>query len=523
MENQKENQIMITVIGKESTYTLPYNKEVSLMDAINQQGYAISASCAGRGTCGKCKIQLLEGELEITVSDKEKLLNKELEQGYRLSCKAFPEADCTVRLVAAGEEEFEVVTNHAIMMSDTAEHSEEDYAIAIDIGTTTIAICLIGLKSGSILHSYTTVNKQRAYGADVISRIKASTEGKQELLRECIRKDLLEGIKSVITEGNILSEKVRKIVIAGNTTMVHLLMGYSCKTLGSYPFTPVNIDKIELPFQEVIGLEYPDIPVVILPGISTYVGGDIVAGLLMSDFDLAEKPCLLIDLGTNGEMAIGNRDRILVCSTAAGPAFEGGNISCGVGSIAGAICKFHLEDRKISYDTIGKKSPIGICGTGVIELTAELVKNELVDETGLMEEEYFEEGFPAAEDEKGNQILFTQKDVREIQLAKSAIRAGAETLIKLYGISYEEIDTVYLAGGFGYKINMEKALQIGLLSQKLSAKIKAIGNSSLGGAIRYILDASADERMDSILRSADEIQLSNDKYFNEQYIEHMFF
>ena len=521
--NGQENEIRITVVGQGGRKELQYQKNRSLMEAINQNGYAISASCAGRGTCGKCKIQLIEGELEITTSDREKLSERELQQGYRLSCKAYPKKTCTVKLLTAGETEFEVVTENTMTGMEEELPSEDGYGIAIDIGTTTIAICLIGLTSGKLLHSYTTVNKQRAHGADVISRIKASNEGKREMLKECIQMDLLEGIKCVITKGGISKELVKEIVIAGNTTMGHLLMGYSCEKLGVYPFTPVNIDAIKLPFVEVIGPEYPDIPVTILPGISTFVGGDIAAGLLASNFDHIEKPCLFIDLGTNGEMAIGNRNKIIVCSTAAGPAFEGGNISCGVGSIAGAICNINIQKGQITYETISNKPPVGICGTGVIELTAELVKNELVDETGLFLDEYFENGFEVTKDFQGNAIVFSQKDVREIQLAKAAIRAGVETLIKLYGITYEDIDTVYLAGGFGYKINRIKALEIGLIPQELSHRIMAIGNSSLGGAIKYLLDKTARERLDKIIQTSEEIQLSNQEYFNKKYIEHMYF
>ncbi|MBH1941283.1 DUF4445 domain-containing protein [Mobilitalea sibirica] len=231
----------------------------------------------------------------------------------------------------------------------------------------------------------------------------------------------------------------------------------------------------------------------------------------------------LVDLGTNGEMAVGNKDRILVSSAAAGPAFEGGNISCGVGSIAGAICDIEINKEGNRLQTIADQPPIGICGTGVVALVFELLQSKLSDATGLLCEEYFEQGYPVAADPQGREILFTQKDMREFQMAKAAIRAGIETLVRCHGITFDEIDTVYLAGGFGYQMNLEKAFGVGLLPKELSGKIKAVGNSALGGAVKYLAGESASARVDHILGVSGEISLSNETDFNDLYIKHMFF
>ncbi len=540
---RKGKIITVSVLGRGSTILLAYDGSVDLLTALLAQGIYVSAACGGKGTCGKCKIRVVAGELKITSSDLAKFSEKELEEGYRLACKAYPKSACTIRIVSGDETDFEVVSDivEGIIpqgkkgeISDQTKESydqtkkscsdqaEEGYAFAIDIGTTTVAISLINLATKQIIKTYTTINKQRAYGADVISRMKASMEGKKEELRQSIRKDLLEGIKSLVEENQVDRSKILRIAIAGNTTMGHLLLGYSCETLGVYPFTPVNIDRIELPFADVFGSDYLTAQVILLPGISTFVGGDIVAGLLTCGFDKDDKPYLLIDLGTNGEMAIGNKDKILVASTAAGPAFEGGNISCGVGSIAGAICGVRIGDTT-TFDTIGQKPPIGICGTGVIELASELLKAELIDETGLLCEEYFDTGYVLAKDNQGNEISLTQRDIRELQMAKSAIRAGAETLMRRYEVSYDGIDKVYLAGGFGYKINLEKAINIGLLPEELNGKIIAIGNSSLSGAVNYLIDEEAPKRMDHIKALSSEVHLSNDADFNDLYIEFMAF
>lgn len=266
-----------------------------------------------------------------------------------------------------------------------------------------------------------------------------------------------------------------------------------------------------------------DAQIILLPGISTYVGADISAGMLSCGFDKAEKPSLLIDLGTNGEMGVGCKDRIMVTSTAAGPAFEGGNISWGMGSVKGAICGVEIDGDKVKVNTIGDKPPIGLCGTGVIETVSELLKAELIDETGMLDEDYFDDGYPLAKTPDGDEIVFTQQDVREIQLAKSAVRAGVETLLLRYGIGYEDVDKVYLAGGFGYKINLDKAISIGLLPEELHDKIEAVGNSSLGGTVVYLTEEDAAERMERIIGASEEIGLSTDKDFNRFYTDYMFF
>ncbi len=297
-------------------------------------------------------------------------------------------------------------------------------------------------------------------------------------------------------------------------------MGYSCETLGVYPFKPVNIDTIQISYQELFKDDSQDCPVVIYPGISTYVGGDIVAGLYALEFAKREKPAVLIDLGTNGEMAIGCRDRILTASTAAGPAFEGGNITCGTGSVPGAICGAVFQDGQMKVETINGARPSGICGTGIIDVIYELKKAEIIDETGRMEEPYFAEGILLSEE---GGLRFYQKDVREIQLAKAAVRAGLETLAARYGISCGEVDRFYIAGGFGYKMNIHKAADIGLLPAECEDRIEAVGNSCLQGSVKYLLDPGAQKETETLRAMAGELPLSNDKKFQELYMEYMYF
>lgn len=512
----------VIVKERDKTYTLMLKERRSILEGLLEHGTYLSAVCGGKGSCGKCKIRLLEGELGVTESDKKVFSQRELDMGYRLSCKAYPSERVVIEAAFQSEEEFEILSAYG-SAEEGRSLADEEAVIAIDIGTTTIALQLLGKNSARVMNTYAAINRQRAYGADVISRIKASSEGKREELKKSIREDLTQGIRHLVEGSKIDKGLVKEIAIAGNTTMGHLLMGYDCQGLGVYPFTPVNIGRIEGRYSEILADDYLDVSVTILPGISTYVGGDITAGMLRCGFDRRDKCAVLIDLGTNGEMAMGKKDKILVTSTAAGPAFEGGNIQWGMGSVPGAISGVQIENGKAVLRTIGDKLPIGLCGTGVIETVAELVKGGLVDDSGLLDEDYFEEGYPLARTEQGETIVFTQKDVREIQLAKSAVRAGLETLILRYGVPREKIETVYLAGGFGFKLDIAKAIAIGMLPEEFSDRIKTVGNSSLGGAAEFLTDPRGRDRIEEIVQVSREVNLSSDKEFNEFYMDAMFF
>lgn len=522
---RKPSPVKITVRQGSEESVLVLEPGKSLMDGLLQNGYYISAFCGGKGRCGKCRIRVLKGNAEITPEDRRTFTKEELAKGWRLSCMAFPLEDWEIAFQLEDEQQFEILGGRK---TDPRKASlpESEYDIAADIGTTTIAMELIGKDSGKVLHTVTAINSQRVYGADVITRIKASVDGRKQDLQESIRKDLRTGIRRLLQEAGVKSGKVGRIILSGNTTMGHLLMGYDCTTLGVYPFTPVNLDFITGTVREILGDQEEhteQAQVVLLPGISTYVGGDIVSGLYACGFYQEEEICLLVDLGTNGEMALGNQEKILVTSTAAGPAFEGGNITWGMGSVPGAICSAKLDGEKAVLKTIQDREPEGICGTGVVEIASELVKEELVDETGLLDEAYFESGFPLGIAPDGRQIVFTQKDVREIQLAKAAIRAGMETLILRYGITKDQVKKVYLAGGFGYKLDKEKAVEIGMFPEEFLDRIETVGNSSLEGAADYLLDEEAEAKINRIRAVSKEIPLSADKDFNELYMDFMFF
>jgi len=470
--------------------TVSVTPDKTLHKILINQGIQIPHPCGGNGTCGKCVVSTSAGN--------------------KLSCQALAED---------GMEIYPQTSKENMVILDTYESCRSfeydrgaGYGVAIDIGTTTIAFELIDLKDGSRKATHSIANSQRSIGADVVTRIKKANEGALARLHSYIISDIKLGLAK-FSDCNISA-----VSIAGNTTMLHLLLNLSCETLGSFPFTPVEIDMKECKLSDVFGVG-DDTTLYILPGISTFVGADISAGILCCHAN-KEKPSLLIDLGTNGEMALFSSDKILVTSTAAGPAFEAGNISCGTASIPGAIASIRYlpKDNVFMYETISNEPPIGICGTGVVEMVAQLVKNNLVDETGRLDDSYFDSGIEIAPG-----ITFTQKDVREIQLAKSALRSGVEILLDVAGYGYNDIDKVYLAGGFGHRINLDSAIDLGLIPHELQEKIVTVGNTSLGGAAHVLTSTSAADNIKKIGKQAKEVNLSTHPKFNDLFMEYMMF
>lgn len=420
-------------------------------------------------------------------------------------CSKCPHTDCPRRSNTKNER-FEILSGYAYKPC----LKEGDSAVCIDIGTTTVAFELITDKG--TLKTYKTINPQRRFGLDVLSRIEASNRGRGDELASLIRYTLVNGYKELTNDFG----DTKKIVIAGNTAMVHMLLNKSCKTLGEYPFASEYLRTLKTTFDKLTDTACAPVETVVYGGISPFVGGDIVSGLYMCDFDKSDSVNVFVDLGTNGEMAVGNSSALLATSTAAGPAFEGGRISCGIGSVDGAVCGVDLDTGTLK--TIGNKPPAGLCGTGIIELTAELLDAGIIDETGLLPDDYFVNGYRLSGD-----IVFTQEDIRQVQMAKSAVKVGIETLVREYGTSLDKIDTFYLAGGFAYGLSIEKACRIGLLPKEVLGKTKILGNSSLGGCAKYCSQQDADSRIEHIKSIAKEFSLAVSDGFEEEYLKNMNF
>lgn len=575
--------VTLTVVDADRRQRISANPTQSIMTALSAHGLRIHSPCGGRGTCGKCKIHLSSGQVtqqghiagdlflaclthpltdcEIDIRSAQETAYQAVtafqtgvvkpDSGFHIMEIAFTAADWQVgdsltRLInrQLGHEHtysLKVLRKLAfIKHRDKAEASVEKLVIrgtqivdilprdaerllglAIDIGTTTLALSLVDLCSGAVIKSYSYLNNQRRYGADVISRIQYSIEQDAAALHASICTDIVKGVRELDAQTR---ETIVHVAITGNTAMLHFLLGLPAGTLGHYPFQPITTEGQEFPFEELFGDSALDCPVTILPGISAFVGADVTAGLLQCGFADTDKIRVLMDIGTNGEIAIGNKHRILCLSTAAGPAFEGANITCGTGSVDGAIASFRIADGLPVYTTIHDAKPAGICGSGVIDIMAACVQNRVVNSTGRFDQQrYPDNRLPVTQTEQGEGIYFTQKDVRELQLAKSAVRAGLEVLLTAYGCSYNAVDAVYLAGSFGRYISVDSAVAIGLLPGELRSKVRTVDNSALGGTVKYLLAQSSQQTIRELLAVSSYLDLAADSHFNEQFIAYMEF
>lgn len=510
-------------------------QQKNLLEMLQEKNEYISAPCNGNGICGKCIVRYKSGATEPTKQDREFLSEKQLEQGYRLACQSYPTEEYKVEIPEL-EETIEVLSQWENqrteeILKNTAEGTAEKtenaiYGICIDIGTTTLAALLVNLKTEADCQTAVSVNHQRTYGADVISRIDASNNGKKWEMQRCIRQDLQKLVGELAEKEGIHVAQIQRIVIAGNTTMCHLLRGFSCETLGVAPFLPVDLSWMEGSAADFLGMKELDTKVVILPGISAFVGADIMAGIAKMNMHRSEGYHLLLDIGTNGEMVLGNCRHMYVTSTSAGPAFEGGNISCGMASIPGVISHVFMEETgKAGFQVIGetdgenkKQQAIGICGTGMIDLVYELREHQMIDEHGTYSDLYFDTGYELAE-----KVKFTQNDIRELQMAKAAIRAGVDILVKKAGITFDEVDNCYLAGGFGTKIDIKKAAGIGLIPKELEMKTIPAGNTVLAGTKEVLLSRISKEELEKIQTMADVINLAEENDFEEMYLSYMDF
>jgi len=482
-------------------YIIPNKPGKNLLDILRRDGIFIDAACNGNGTCGKCTVVTPTAKI--------------------LACKTTIDASffgMEITIPSKNNSASIVNTYERLHPIECNRNSTLPYGLAVDIGTTTIAIELLDIKTGERLAATSLVNSQREFGADVITRILSATTGAQAELNKRIKQDICTAILHILDTGSISATEISLIVIAGNTTMLHLLLNYPCDSLGVAPFTPLFLDMKKFAFNMLFGSNPTlNCEVIILPGMSTFVGADISAGLLCAGWMNSKGFNLLIDLGTNGEMALfSDNGQVLVTSTAAGPALEAGNISKGMASVAGAIAKvnYNPETNVFINETIASAEPIGICGTGVVDIAAELIRYGLVDEAGSIESG--EDEISIAPD-----ITFTQRDIREVQLAKSAVRAGLEILLNTAGTTYSHLENVFLAGGFGYKINLQNAATLGIIPQEIIDKVIVLGNSSLGGAAQVLLDTNSENDIQKLTTIAQEIDLATHPKFSNLFIEYM--
>jgi len=437
-----------------------------------------------------------------------------------------------------------VLMDNKLIAVEQGNTTDDIFGIAVDIGTTTIAAYLYNLADGRKVDVYSLLNPQRKFGADVLSRIEYTSDSKKAA--DEMNKAIIKCINHIIAHftkvNRIKRSRIYTIVFVGNTTMVHFLMNITAKNIAVSPFVPVTTLLHKFRAKE-LGININRYGyAIVFPSVSGYIGADIVAGVLSSGMYSDEKVSLLIDIGTNGEIVLGNNKWMYSCSTAAGPAFEGANIRNGVGGIKGAIDKVHFFE-KLELTTIGNENAVGLCGSGIVDAAAVMLKNGIMDETGRLAGDDEMASIPeilrsrltdidglkaflllkAEETAIDNDIAITQKDIRELQNAKAAIAAGIKTLVKRAGIALSEIDRVYLAGGFGSYIDIDSALIIGLLPSQLKGKIESIGNSAGSGAVEGLLNTGMLKESEKIKSRIEYVELSASPDFVDEYVQNMLF
>lgn len=492
--------VKIKIISHDNIQVIESDKGISLLNILRNNGYNIYAPCGGKGTCGKCTVKV-SGEGEV------------------ISCNYFPEKN--VEVILPRDDEANILVHQTEYLEDlpfsggpTQYYSSNPYGVAIDIGTTTLVFYFVSLITGRIEKISSALNNQMRYGADIISRINYCQEhetGLTELQNSVvgvINKEL--DVFRKRTKENLDPADFVRVVIAGNTTMLHLLLGEDPVSIALAPFKPKFLEK-QIKKGGSTGLKInPEAELITLPCLAAFVGADILAGL--SALKSIYRNYLFLDIGTNGEIALVKDGAIMTCATAAGPAFEGTNISCGMAAVHGAISGFSGPDN---YQVIGSGKPSGICGSGIVDIVAYLLRTGLIDGTGLLKETF------AISSE--NKIEVTQQDIREIQLAKSAIYSGIRILMNISGSSFNDAEALFLAGGFGNYINIKSAIEIGLLPSEMKDRIYPVGNSAGIGALQYLKSDEFEDRINQTLKNSRYVELSNFDEFTTEFALNMDF
>ena len=466
--------------------------------------------CGGHGKCGKCKVIAVGALSEITDAERHQLSAEELAGGVRLACLTRAEGAC--RVETRRERATEQIVSNGVLPRFSARPAFLQYGVAVDIGTTTLVARLYDAK-GSELAETSRLNPQQRWGADVISRIEAALRGEADALAKAIRHDLDEMLGELVQKANLPPKSMDGVVITGNTVMLSLLVGESVEPFSHAPFDAKRLfgETLTAETLELSNL-LPTAPIYLPPCISAFVGADTTCAILATALTSGDLPVMLADIGTNGEMALWNKGRLTVCSTAAGPAFEGVGISMGMRGAEGAIDQVVLANGALLTHVIGNAAPKGICGSGLVDAVACMLETEVLDESGYLEDEPYVLQEPVA---------LTGQDVRMLQLAKSAICAGLMTLMENGEIPTAEISALYVAGGFGNYLNPKSAARIGLLPKHLAGRAKAIGNAALSGAAMLLLNLEFRAEVETLARSAITLDLSSNPVFSDFYMSGM--
>jgi uncharacterized 2Fe-2S/4Fe-4S cluster protein (DUF4445 family) len=478
---------------------------VALQDILPE--YGVEFPCGGQAQCKGCRIKVLSGNIPLTPGQEQILSPEECAAGWRLACRSTAGNDLTIELAQW----------EAVILADESTFAftpREGLGIAVDVGTTTLAAQILDLATGNVLAVRTALNAQAKHGADIMSRIGFAVAGKGlAVLTGLIREEIGRMAEELLRESGRERGTLREIVLVGNTAMHHLFSGIDCTPLSRYPFEPERDGLMTFTSRD-LGWTLGATPSIrFLPCLGGFVGSDILAGVIATNLYRSNEPVCLIDLGTNGEIVIGAGGRLLCCSTAAGPAFEGARISMGMRAVTGAIAEVQRDGNQIVCRTFGNGTPRGICGSGLVDAAAVLLDLDRVSFRGRIAGG----GEPIV---LAGEVALTQTDIRELQLAKGAIAAGIRILLRELQLEQGDIRTVYLAGAFGNYVKKASAHRIGLLPFSPDT-ITSSGNTALRGAKRMLFDDA--DSVEALAGRIEHISLHAHRDFQDIYVDEMSF
>jgi uncharacterized 2Fe-2S/4Fe-4S cluster protein (DUF4445 family) len=548
---------------------LPFNQHVTLntdesvLEALRRGGFEIEGPCNGQGICGKCRIRVEPSEKVPQTPHRRISEADSREKGIRLACRLIPQTDITLHLpddfsVDARILEGEHLSDIEIMPAAVVSHNgsfrmhyaggdkgvelkgwKPEYSpkgLAIDIGTTTLVMTMFCLQTGRQLSTASSINPQTKFGHDVVSRIQmGSTRQGLADLAGAVRQELNRLIAETCRKSRAVSDEILDAAIGGNTTMLELAAAINPEPLGHLPFK-VDIRGGVAQAPARFGLDMNSAGKIYIPPIvHAFVGSDLTAGVLACGSLEKKKPTLFVDIGTNGEMGLNSGERYIVTSTAAGPAFEGMGVTCGIRAVPGAVESAYYTGEDIEFKTIENKAARGICGSGIIDTMAALLRARVIDPGGRMKKPSEADGIDAPiagrlqllDDHPvfkiADGVYFSQADIRQIQLAKGAIRTGIDMLLAEAGVTPEELNEVILAGAFGYHLRPESLAKIGLIPRQVARKVRFAGNTSKTGSAMLLLNNSLRAYLEKKVANIEHLPLAEKMSFQDLFVENLNF
>lgn len=539
---------MVTINIKSLNKHVACESGQSLMTALNHGGVFVDNPCNGKGTCGKCKVKIIEGAIKgVCETEKRFLSSEELDSGIRLSCMIYPQNDLALELLQE-ETLHKILTSGKVpnfpykpaLSQEIIDSNEDAYGVAVDIGTTTVVAVLVNLLTGEELEVASMINPQKQYGLDVLTRITYAMENPDLAcgqLQGAIVVGLNELVNQLVEKESISKKHLHEIVVSANTTMLHMLLGVDSTVIGKSPYTPNFIDAQKLKASDIGLTVDKNTLLYCLPSVSAYIGSDIVAGVYACDLHRKKNTSLFIDIGTNGEIVLLHDGKLMSCSCAAGPALEGMNISAGMRAQVGAIEEISIKENVIKTEVIGDVPGVGLCGSGILATLRELLKTGIVTKKGAMikledmDADDYRRSYIQVTGKKRafelskypTPILVTQSDVRQIQLAKGALLSGFYALLNEANISMDDLDEVIVAGQFGAHLSADSLIGTGILPEGVRGKLTYIGNASKTGAYMALMSTDVRRDIETLARDIDYIELGTMEGYERLFAQCLLF